>query len=76
MFHLKEGNPFKTKMATAFVMFGFFDILCQEDFQKWDKKETFKKAAVCGLLTNPFGQTFVINVGFGMIKVFPKYPII
>lgn len=30
--------PFVTKMGMAFVMFGCFDVLCQKDLKKWDKK--------------------------------------
>ena len=55
-FQTKTGNPIKTKMATAFVMFSLGDGICQFGIEKvkhWDYKRTLRAAFIAGGFMNP-----------------------
>ena len=49
---VKEKNPIKAKMFTAFCLFGSGDITCQilERQSKWDYVRTLRMASVAGLV--------------------------
>ena len=55
-FQTKTGNPIKTKMATAFVMFSLGDTICQIGIEKaksWNYMRTLRAASVAGMFMNP-----------------------
>ena len=58
--HVKYKNPVKTKMMTAFVLFGVTDMFSQlmEMATSWDTYRTFRMASTKMFVVNPISQFY------------------